>query len=147
MQSSNASASALWHVTGPFDVKVIPEDDKSDDPLLNRMALDKQYHGDLEGTGKGQMLTAGSAVKGSGAYVAIEKVSGTLKGRTGTFVLQHSGTMTRSEPQLAISVVPDSGTGQLTGISGKMSIRIAADGKHSYDFDYSFSDSNSSPAE
>jgi hypothetical protein len=123
------------HATGPFDVKVIPQDDKSDDPLLGRMSLDKQYHGDLDATGKGQMLTAGSAVKGSGAYVAIEKVTGTLHGRTGSFVLQHTGTMTQGIPQLTITVVPDSGTGQLAGIAGKMTIKIA-DGKHSYDFEY-----------
>ena len=124
------------HASGPFEVKVTPHDDNSDDPLLARMTLDKQYHGDLEGTGRGQMLTAGSAVKGSGAYVAIEKVSGTLKGRSGTFVLQHAGTMTNNAPQLTITVVPDSGTGQLKGIAGKMSITVAAGGKHSYDFEY-----------
>ena len=100
------------------------------------MTLDKQYHGDLEGTGQGQMLTAGTNVKGSGAYVAIETVTGTLKGRTGTFVLQHSGTMTQNKPQLTITIVPDSGTGQLAGISGKMTIIIAGDGKHSYDLEY-----------
>jgi len=126
----------IAHANGPFDVKVTPQDDKSDDPLLNRMTLDKQYHGDLEATGKGQMLTAGTSVKGSGAYVAIEKVAGTLKGHAGTFVLQHTGTMTQNAPQLSITVVPDSGTGQLTGISGKMAIIIAPDGKHSYDFEY-----------
>jgi len=124
------------HANGPFDVKVTPQDDKSDDPLLNRMTLDKHYHGDLEATGQGQMLTAGTSVKGSGAYVAIEKVSGTLKGRTGTFVLQHSGTMNNNVPQLAINIVPDSGTGQLAGIAGNMNIRIAADGKHSYEMEY-----------
>jgi hypothetical protein len=124
------------HAIGPFDVKVTPQDDKSDDPLLGRMTLDKQYHGDLDATGKGQMLTAGSAVKGSGAYVAIEKVTGTLQGRSGTFVLQHTGTMTQGAPQLIITVVPDSGTGQLAGISGKMTIKIADGGKHSYDFEY-----------
>ncbi|HTW30376.1 MAG TPA: DUF3224 domain-containing protein [Candidatus Sulfotelmatobacter sp.] len=123
-------------VTGPFDVKVTPQDDNTGDPLLGRMLLDKQYHGDLEATGKGQMLTAGTEVKGSGAYVAIEKVSGTLKGRAGTFALQHMGTMTRSAPELTITVVPDSGTGQLKGISGKMKIIIAEGGKHSYDFEY-----------
>jgi hypothetical protein len=123
------------HATGPFDVKVIPQNDKSDDPLLGRMTLDKQYHGDLEGTGKGQMLTAGTSVKGSGAYVAIEKVTGTLRGRTGSFALQHNGTMTQGVPQLIVTVVPDSGTGQLAGIAGKMTISIA-DGKHSYDFEY-----------
>jgi hypothetical protein len=100
------------------------------------MILDKQYHGDLEATGKGQMLTAGTDVKGSGAYVAIERVTGTLRGRTGSFVLQHSGTMTKGVPKLTINVVPDSGTGQLVGIDGKMNIVIAADGKHSYDFEY-----------
>jgi hypothetical protein len=124
------------HATGPFDVKVTPLDDKSDDPLLARMTLDKQYHGDLEAVGKGQMLTAGSAVKGSGAYVAIEKVTGILHGRSGSFVLQHTGTMTQGSPQLTITVVPDSGTGQLAGITGKMTINIAAGGQHSYDFEY-----------
>ena len=123
------------HAAGPFDVKITPQDDKSEDPLLGRMTLDKQYHGDLDGTGKGQMLTAGSPVKGSGAYVAIEKVTGTLRGRTGSFVLQHSGTMTQGTPQLTVTVVPDSGTGQLAGIAGQMRINIA-DGKHSYDLEY-----------
>ena len=126
----------MTRAAGPFDVKITPQDDNSGDPLLNRMLLDKSYLGDLEATSKGQMLTAGSAVKGSGAYVAIEKVSGTLKGCSGTFVLQHAGTMNRNVPQLMITVVPDSGTGDLQGISGKMNITIAPDGKHSYDFEY-----------
>ena len=126
----------IMHATGPFDVKITAQDDQSDDPLLNRMTLDKQYHGDLEGTGKGQMLTAGTEVKGSGAYVAIEKVTGTLKGRSGSFVLQHSGTMTQNAPQLSVTIVPDSGTGELKGIAGKMIINIAAGGKHSYDIEY-----------
>jgi Protein of unknown function (DUF3224) len=137
--SPSPKETPMTHISGPFDVKVTPQDDKSDDPLLNRMTLDKQYHGDLEGTGKGQMLTAGTSVKGSGAYVAIEKVTGTLKGRAGTFILQHSGTMTQNTPQLTITVVPDSGTGQLAGLSGKMTIIIAPDGKHSYDFEYTLS--------
>jgi hypothetical protein len=124
------------HASGPFDVKVTHQDDNSSDPLLARMTLDKHYHGDLEGTGQGQMLTAGTNVTGSGAYVAIEKVAGTLKGRSGTFVLQHSGTMTQNKPQLTITIVPDSGTGQLAGISGKMTITIAADGKHTYELQY-----------
>lgn len=123
------------HVSGPFDVKTTPQDDKSPDPLLGRFLLDKQYRGDLEATGAGQMLTAGTQVKGSGAYVAIEKVSGTLKGRKGSFVLQHMGTMTQNLPQLTIAIVPDSGTDELKGISGKMVINIAA-GKHSYDLQY-----------
>jgi Protein of unknown function (DUF3224) len=129
-------------VTGPFEVKVTPQDDKSGDAALGRMTIDKQYHGNLEATGKGQMLTAGTEVKGSGAYVAIERVTGTLNGRTGSFVLQHSGTMTKGVPQLTITVVPDSGTGQLAGISGKMNIIIAPDGKHSYDFEYKLPDTH-----
>lgn len=129
-------APVMIHVSGPFDVKVVAQEDTSAEPLLGRMTLDKQYHGDLEATGKGQMLTAGTEVKGSGAYVAIERVEGKLKGRTGSFVLQHSGTMTHGVPQLSINVVPDSGTGALQGIAGKMTINIAADGKHSYDFEY-----------
>jgi hypothetical protein len=124
------------HVSGPFDVKVTHQDDSSGDPLLNRMTLDKQYHGDLEATGIGQMLTAGTDVKGSGAYVAIEKVSGTLEGTKGTFILQHAGTMTREVPQLAIVVVPDSGTSDLKGISGNMKIKFAEGGKHFYELDY-----------
>jgi len=121
---------------GPFDVKITPQDDKSDDPLLSRLLLDKQYHGDLDAIGNGQMLTAGTGVKGSGAYVAIEKVSGSLKGRKGTFILQHTGIMTQNKPELSINVVPDSGTGDLTGLSGKMKINIAPDGKHSYELQY-----------
>lgn len=127
---------SMLHATGPFDVKVTAQDDKSDDPLLNRLTLDKQYQGDLEGTGKGQMLTASTAVKGSGSYVAIEKFTGTLKGHAGTFVLQHLGTMTQNVPQLSVSIVPDSGTGDLKGIAGKMTIIIAPSGKHSYDLEY-----------
>jgi len=124
------------HASGPFDVKVTPQptSDKSE-TALGRYTLDKQYHGDLEATGTGEMLTAGTPVKGSGAYVAIEKVSGSLQGRSGSFVLQHTGTMTNNQPQLTVTVVPDSGTGQLAGISGKMTINMAA-GKHSYDFEY-----------
>jgi hypothetical protein len=138
-QNTNPSTkdiSMANHAAGPFDVKITPQEDKSADPLLGRMTIDKQYHGDLEATGKGQMLTAGTAVKGSGAYVAIEKVDGTLHGRTGTFLLQHAGTMTQGAPQLVITVVPDSGTGQLAGLAGKMAIKIAEGGKHSYDFEY-----------
>jgi hypothetical protein len=99
------------------------------------MSLDKQFQGDLEGTSKGQMLAVGTDVKGSAGYVAIERVTGALHGRSGTFALQHSGTMTRGAPQLDISVVPDSGTGELVGLAGKMSINIV-EGKHFYDFDY-----------
>jgi Protein of unknown function (DUF3224) len=102
---------------------------------IGRMLLDKHFHGDLEATSKGTMLAAGTTVKGSAGYVAMELVTGTLKGHTGTFVLQHTGIMTRGVPQLTITVVPDSGTGQLVGLTGKMAINIV-DGKHSYDFEY-----------
>jgi Protein of unknown function (DUF3224) len=125
----------MSRATGPFDVKVTPQDDKLD-PAFARMVIDKQFHGDLEATSKGMMLATGSGAKdSSGGYVALEIVTGTLHGRTGTFVLQHSATMNRGVPSLSISVVPDSGTGQLTGLAGTMNI-IIADGKHSYDFSY-----------
>jgi Protein of unknown function (DUF3224) len=125
------------HAKGTFEVKTTPQppEDK-DDPNLGRYSLEKKFHGDLEGTSKAQMLTAGTAVKGSAGYVAIEKVTGTLRGRSGSFVFQHLGIMTQGVPQLSVTVVPDSGTGELVGISGKMDI-IIADGKHSYDFEYS----------
>jgi hypothetical protein len=130
------------HAIGPFDVKLAPLDpaNKTDDNSLGRMSIDKQFHGDLEATSKGEMLTAGTAVKGSAGYVAIERVSGTLQGRAGSFTLQHNATMDRGAPHLNIIVVPDSGTGQLTGLTGTMNILIA-DGKHSYDFAYSVPDS------
>ena len=123
--------------TGTFDVKLAPQapDDKSADVAIGRMSIDKQFHGDLEGTSKGQMLAAMTDVEGSAGYVAIERVTGTLQGKSGTFVLQHSGTMTRGEPQLSVTVVPDSGTGGLVSLTGKMAI-IVADGKHSYELEY-----------
>lgn len=127
--------------TGTFDVKLIPQeaDDKSPNPPIGRMLLDKQFHGDLEAVSKGQMLAAGTAVQGSAGYVAMEQVSGTLQGRQGTFVLQHNGVMTRGTPQLTITVVPDSGTGELAGLAGKMDIQIA-EGKHSYTFEYTLTE-------
>jgi hypothetical protein len=124
------------HASGTFDVKVTPQtNENSGDPLLGRMSIDKQLHGDLEGTSKGEMLTGMSAVTGSGAYVAIEKVSGKLNGRSGTFILQHSGTMTRGKQHLIVTVVPDSGTGELAGLEGTFTINID-NGKHSYEFAY-----------
>ena len=124
------------HASGTFDVKLTPQAVDGDDTGFGRMSIDKQFHGDLEGTSKGFMLASSATiVKGSGGYVAMERVTGTLKGRTGTFVLQHSGTMTRGTPQLSVTVVPDSGTGQLEGITGTLAIKIDA-GKHSYEFDY-----------
>ena len=125
------------HATGTFEVKMTPQDDKSDDKSLGRMTIEKQWHGDLEGTSVGQMLMGGDVAKGSAGYVAIEKFTGTLNGRKGSFILQHSATMTRGVGQLTITVVPDSGTDQLAGLTGKLTIKIES-GKHSYEFDYSF---------
>jgi len=124
--------------TGPFEVKMNPltSYDSTPGSTLGRFSLDKQYHGDLEATSKGEMLSAGTSVKNSAGYVAIERVTGTLNGRRGEFVLQHSGTMNRGAPQLTVSVVPDSGTDQLVGLAGTLAIVIASDGKHSYEFDY-----------
>ena len=118
---------------GTFEVKLANQ--PMDDASLGRMSIDKQFHGDLEAVSKGMMLSAGTSVKGSAGYVAMELVSGKLHGRSGTFVLQHSGAMTRGTPQLSVTVVPDSGTGELSGLTGKMAI-IIADGKHSYEFEY-----------
>ena len=124
------------HASGTFEVKLSPQaDDKVGDPTVGRMSIEKQFHGDLEATSKGQMLATSTDVTGSAGYVAMERVSGTLHGHSGTFALQHSGTMTRGAPQLIITVVPDSGTGQLVGLAGKMTIDIV-DGKHSYEFEY-----------
>jgi hypothetical protein len=101
------------------------------------MTIDKVFQGDLAGTSKAQMLAAGTPVEGSAGYVAMERVEGTLAGRRGTFLLQHSGVMTRGAPALTVIVVPDSGTGELVGLSGKMAIIIEGR-KHSYDFEYRF---------
>ena len=122
---------------GLFDVKLTPQPlaHAGDDSGLGRMSIDKQFHGALDATSEGEMLSAATGVKGSAGYVAIERVSGTLGGRRGTFVLQHNATMNRGVPRLAISVVPDSGTDDLTGLTGTMTIEIAK-GQHSYTFDY-----------
>jgi len=120
---------------GTFEVKLNPQDEGAE-AAVGRMTIDKQFQGDLVGTSKGQMLMAGSeSVKGSAGYVAIEKVTGKLNGRSGTFCLQHNATMNRGVGDLNIVVIPDTGTEQLTGLRGKMNI-IIADGKHSYEFDY-----------
>jgi hypothetical protein len=126
------------HASGTFEVKLNPQ--KADNreaeiANLGRMSIDKQFHGDLEATSKGEMLSAVTEVKGSAGYVAMERVSGTLNGRSGAFIFQHSGTMRRRAPELSVTVVPDSGTAQLVGLAGKLTIRIA-DGEHFYDFDY-----------
>src|ERR1041385_5789585 len=119
--------------TGTFAVKLTPQDDGAP---VGRMTIDKQFQGDLVGTSKGQMLMASSeSVQGSAGYVAIEKVTGTLNGRSGTFYLQHNATMNRGVGELNIIVIPDTGADQLTGLSGTMNIIIEG-GKHSYEFDY-----------
>jgi hypothetical protein len=128
------------HATGSFEVNLVPQSlaDADAGPLMGRLTINKTFSGDLRATSKGEMLSAGTAVKGSAGYVAMERVTGTLHGKSGSFVLQHSGTMNRGAPQLTVSVVPDSGTDALTGLSGTLSIQIA-DGKHSYAMDYEIS--------
>ena len=120
---------------GPFEVKLSPQTPHHPDAGLGRMSLDKEFHGDLEATSKGEMLVGSTETKGSAGYVAMERVTGTLHGRAGSFILQHSGTMNRGAPSLSVTVVPDSGTGELAGLSGRMAIVVVA-GKHSYEFDY-----------
>jgi hypothetical protein len=125
------------HAAGPFDVTVTPQGQPVvlDGATTGRMAIDKLYHGDLNGRGSGEMLSAMTVTEGSAGYVAIERVTGTLHGKSGSFVVQHSGTMARGAQQLSITVVPDSGTGELAGISGTMRIRIE-ERNHFYEFDY-----------
>jgi Protein of unknown function (DUF3224) len=123
--------------SGTFEVKLnslLPYNSTADAKLA-RLSIDKQFHGDLEATSQGEMLSAGTDIKGSAGYVAIERVLGRLSGRSGGFVLQHNATMTRGVPYLNIIVVPDSGTGELVGLSGTMNIIIDT-GKHSYEFEY-----------
>jgi hypothetical protein len=125
--------------SGALDVKVTPQ--KPDTQIartanLGRLTIDKQFHGDLEASAKGEMLAAQSEVKGSAGYVALERVTGKLRGRAGSFVLQHSATMKRGTPESTVTVVPDSGTGELAGLSGSMRIQVAADGSHSYQFEF-----------
>jgi len=122
---------------GTFEVRLTPQslEALAQEPTLGLLSIDKQFFGDLDAHSAGAMLSAGTAVDGSAGYVAIERVSGMLQGRSGSFVLQHNGTMNRGAPELTIAVVPDSGTDELAGLSGTMQILIE-DGKHSYDFSY-----------
>lgn len=121
---------------GTFDVKVTPQpqDDSAGGPFA-RIFLDKQFHGELSATSKGQMLAAGTAIEGSGAYVAFELVTATLNGKQGSFILQHKGTMRKGVYDMSVTVVADSGTGELVGIAGEMKIDIGG-GKHSYELNY-----------
>jgi opacity protein-like surface antigen len=137
--ATSITESRAMHAEGTFDVKTIGQ--KADNPDAEaggfaRIALDKQYHGAIEGTGNGEMLASGDGVK-SGAYVALEKISGSLDGRHGSFVLMHHAVMVDGAPRdWRVTVVPDSGTDALVGIGGELRILIA-NGKHSYDFEYS----------
>ena len=128
------------HIHGTFEVKLVPQahEENVGDASVGRMSIEKQFFGDLDATSKGQMFAVRTEVSGSAGYVAMERVVGTLQGRKGSFALQHSGTMTRGEKQLSVSVVPNSGTEQLTGLSGTMGIEIA-EGKHLYTFEFAFS--------
>ena len=128
------------HASGTFTVQMLPQAPAADAPptpgaTLGHLLLDKQYQGDLQASARGQMLSAVTPTAGSAGYVAIEHVTGALHGRSGSFVLQHHGLMTRGDRQLTITVVPDSGTGALQGLEGRLDIRIT-EGQHFYAFDY-----------
>ena len=131
----------MVHAKGTFEVKITPQapQDGVGDPSVGRMALEKQFHGDMQGQGLGQMLAVGTAVDGSAGYVAMERVTASVHGRHGSFALQHTGTLNRGTPRLSVTIVPDSGADGLAGIAGSLSITIA-DGVHAYDLEYSLPD-------
>lgn len=125
-------------ITGTFDIKLNPLDgyaEGKEGVTLGRLSMDKTFHGDLDATSKGEMLSARTPVKNSAGYVALEQVTGSLAGKKGSFVLQHFATMNKGNDRLILEVVPDSGTGELEGLSGKMTIHIE-EGKHEYEFEY-----------
>ena len=128
----------MKRATGSFEVSLqpLPNAEMAEDPMLGRMLLTKKFSGDLRASARGQMLSAMTTVKGSAGYVAIDQVTGELDGHKGSFVLQHSGAMNRGVPSLSIMVVPDSGTDELAGLSGTLSVNVI-DGRHFYDFIYS----------
>jgi hypothetical protein len=128
--------------TGPFDVKLAPQtlSAVAEHSGLGRMSIDKLFHGALEATSTGEMIAFRSTVAGSAGYVAMETVHGTLDGRAGSFVLQHSSTLARGESTQSITVVPDSGTDALTGLAGRMIVDIAPGGAHAYRFEYTLPD-------
>ncbi len=125
------------HAAGTFEVTVTPQPEEAGvgDECISRMALAKRFHGDLQATALGQMLATRTPTPGSAAYVALDRVTGSLHGRSGNFSLQHSGTMDRGAPTLDIMIVPDSGSAELSGISGRLRIRID-EGEHFYELDY-----------
>jgi hypothetical protein len=131
----------MHHARGTFDVTLTPQPMTiaAGEPVLGRRAIDKRFHGDLDASSAGEMLSVATSMTGSAGYVAVERVSGALNGRRGTFALQHNGIMDRGAPQLTITVVPDSGTGELAGLAGTMTITIE-NGQHSYDFTYTIAD-------
>lgn len=129
----------MRQVSGTFEVALTPLADAAHSAVISWMAIDKRFHGPLDGESQGQMLATRTPVDGSAGYVALERVTATLEGRHGSFTLQHSGTMNRGAATLQLTVVPDSGTGGLAGIDGRMAITIA-DGAHYYEFDYTFDD-------
>ncbi len=136
----------MAHATGTFDVTMAQEPlhaAAGADSGLARVSLAKRYHGALDATGVGEMFAVTTAVPGSAGYVAMERVTGTLDGRRGSFVLQHAGTMDRNAPTLSVTVVPDSGTDELVGLTGRLDIRIEGVA-HDYDFDYAFRDAPAS---
>jgi hypothetical protein len=128
--------------SGPFDVKrtAMESVDAGHDAAFGRMRFEKQFHGDLEASSVVEMLSAGNPASGSAGYVAVEHVAGTLHGRAGSFMLQHNGVMDRGASSLQVTVVPGSGTGALVDLTGTLVIAIAADGAHSYTFDYAIGD-------
>ena len=127
----------LTRVTGTFEARLAPPqgDQGPEVGAIGRMSIDKEFHGELEATSSGQLLAVTTEVEGSAGYVALERVAGILQGRRGSFALQHAGTMNRGAPTLIITVVPDSGTGELIGLAGVMSIDVV-DGEHTYAFEY-----------
>jgi hypothetical protein len=128
--------------SGTFEVKLSPQvDGEEGGASIGRMLIDKRFSGDLEAKSKGQMLAVRTGVEGSAGYVALEHVTGTLGGRTGSFVLQHTGTMERGAQRLSITVVPDSGTGELEGLAGSMELDFSGGG-HAYAFDYTLGDAS-----
>ena len=130
------------HASGPFEVKIAPESPSAlgQRAGLGRLTIDKRFHGDLEAESQGEMLSFGNPKAGFAGYVAIEKVSGTLHGRRGSFALQHSSTLAAGVPSQSISVVPGSGTEELQGLTGRMEVDIAPGGAHAYRFEYSLPD-------
>jgi hypothetical protein len=139
LHSAIARENRMNHqIQGPFDVKLLPQEDANDPSGIARLLLDKAFHGELEATSRGQMLGMRTANNTSGGYVAMEKVTGTLGGKQGTFHLMHYGVGRRGTNTLTLEVVPDSGTGALEGLSGSMRIVIKDGGAHFYEFDYGF---------